>query len=264
MEGIALGKLQRPIGLWAFAAAFVFLLVAVETLAIVVFVIAGSDVWSIGMDYRFYRDVGTRWLEDGSFYTPEQLTGPYVGRLMVDVFYPPTALWLFVPFAVLPAVLWWAVPILVVLFALLRMRPRPWAWLIIAILLAWPRAIGAYLFGNTDIWIVAALASGFVWGWPAAFVIVKPALLPLVLPIVRRQRFWAGLAAVAALTIPTLPLWPAYVQAMRDLTIDLGHSIGSVPLMAIPLVAWLGSRQDLTKRRAGGRDLAGIPAKSAT
>ena len=40
-----------------------------------------------------------------------QLAGPYDVTLMTDVLYPPSALLLFVPFSILPIVLWWVVPI---------------------------------------------------------------------------------------------------------------------------------------------------------
>lgn len=39
----------------------------------------------LGIDYMFYRDVGARWLTDGSFYLAHQLAGPYDIALMVDV-----------------------------------------------------------------------------------------------------------------------------------------------------------------------------------
>ena len=159
-------------GLWPFAAAVLAVMVGIEAVWLAANVIGGDPTWTLGMDFVFYRDVGARWLADGSYYLPYQLAGPYHVTLLTDpgtgdVLYPPNALLLFVPFAVLPGVLWWAIPVAVTGYALYRLRPAPWAWVVMLILLAWPRAVGAYLFGNTDIWIAAAIAAGAVWGWPA-------------------------------------------------------------------------------------------------
>lgn len=253
---------RRPLGLWKFAALVAFAIVTVEAIAIGTTVIPSNYGWSLGMDYRFFRDVGARWLADGSFYLPHQLSGPYVGQLMVDVFYPPSALLLFVPFAFLPPVLWWALPILILGYALVRLHPAPWAWLVVAILLAWPRSIGIYLFGNTDMWAVAAVASGIVWGWPAAFLAMKPVLLPFAFPAVRRRAFWVGLAGLAVISLFMLPLWFDYVTAMAGLTIDLSAPVGSFPLMMIPIVAWLGRRRTVSTERPGSV-LAPSPAADA-
>ena len=55
-------------------------------------------------------DITRNWVDTGEFYLPHQLAGPYQVQTLVDVLYPPIALYLFVPFLVLPAVLWWAIP----------------------------------------------------------------------------------------------------------------------------------------------------------
>ena len=56
----------------------------------------------IGVDYLLYRDAAARWLAGGPFFEPYQLAGPYPISAG-DILYPPVALWLFVPFTVLPA-----------------------------------------------------------------------------------------------------------------------------------------------------------------
>ena len=58
----------------------------------------------IGVDFRFYRDLTARWVTAGTYFQPHQLQGPYVSTTLVDTFYPPIALLLFVPFLALPAV----------------------------------------------------------------------------------------------------------------------------------------------------------------
>ncbi len=120
------------------------------------------DMAIIGQDFRFYRAIGERWLADGSFYLPHELAGPYQLQLMVDVLYPPTALFLFVPLALLPdvldAFLWWCIPIGVLVYQFARMRPAPLTWPILALLLAWPRTWGNVLWGNTDMGLRLLLA----------------------------------------------------------------------------------------------------------
>ena len=193
----------------------------------------------LGMDFFFYRDVATRWLETGAYYLPHQLSGPYNVTLMVDNLYPPPALFLFLPFLVLPAVLWWLIPISVLGAFIAWCRPGPIALPLLALVLVWPRTQTAFLFGNTDLWMAAAVAGGLRWGWPAALLVIKPTFLPLALVGARRREFWIALAAVAAASIPMAALWLDYGQAMRNLTIGADYSLGSLPLVLAPIVAWL-------------------------
>ena len=230
-----------PIGLAAFAAIGVAAAVAIEVVLLLIFVIGRA--WTVGMDFDFYRDVGGRWLADGSLYLPHQLAGPYHVTLLTapgtgDVLYPPSALLLFAPFAVLPGILWWAIPIAVTAAALYRLRPEPWAWVAMLVLLAWPRAIGAYLFGNTDIWMMAAVAAGLVWGWPALAATIKPTFAVLALVGVRHRTWWIAAALGLGFVALTLPLWADYLTAMRNARgLDLAYSLGSLPLILIPVVA---------------------------
>ncbi|MGH2465165.1 MAG: hypothetical protein ACRDGI_06875, partial [Candidatus Limnocylindrales bacterium] len=64
----------------------------------------------VGVDYRLYIDTATRWLNGGPYFQTYQLSGPYSIRAG-DILYPPVALILFVPFTVLPALLWWVLPL---------------------------------------------------------------------------------------------------------------------------------------------------------
>lgn len=68
----------------------------------------------VGADFDGYLAAGRRFLETGSPYTAVQLLGPYDPWSLpqTEVFlYPPTALLLVLPFLVLPAFLWWALPL---------------------------------------------------------------------------------------------------------------------------------------------------------
>jgi hypothetical protein len=230
-------RLPSPV---AFGALVVFALVGVEAIALATIVIPGSGRWELGMDYGFYRDVGQRWLTDGSYYLPHQLASPYDFELMVDVVYPPNALFLFVPFAVLPAPLWWLIPLAVLGWVFWHLRPAAWAWLVVALLLAWPRAIGAFLFGNSDIWVAAAVAGATYWGWPAVALVLKPTMLPLAIIAVRRRSFWIAAIGLGALSLAMLPLWRDYLTAMLNARIPLDYSLGSLPLALLPLAAWVG------------------------
>ena len=87
--------------------------------------------------------------------------------------------------------------------------------------------------------MAAAVAGGIRWGWPAALLVIKPTFLPFALVGVRRREFWIALAVVAIVSIPMAALWVDYVQAMRNMTIDADYSVGSLPLVLAPVVAWL-------------------------
>lgn len=228
-----------------FAAMALIVVVGVEAAWLALAVIGPDPVWSLGMDFRYYMSLGAQWLADGSFYLPHQLTGqPYQAQLLgidptTSTLYPPSALLLFVPFSLAPAVLWWTIPIAVATYAVWRLEPAPWALPVMLVMLAWPRAIGAYLFGNTDMWITAAVAAGLIWGWPALVVTLKPTLAPLAFIGVRRVSWWIGAAAGLAFVALTFPMWLDYLTAMSGIQgLDLGYSLGSLPLVCIPLVAW--------------------------
>lgn len=198
--------------------------------------------WYIGMDYDFYRGVGARWLADGSYYWPHQLAGPYDVSLMVDVLYPPTALVLFVPLVFLPAVVWWLIPAAILGYALYRWRPDYRAWPVLLLLIMWPRAMGAVFHGNTDMWVAAGVAGALLWGWPAAIVALKPTFLPLALLGIGKRAWWIAVGVGLVNVVLTLPLWLDYVTAMRNLHISLDYSLGSIPIVVLPLVAWMARR----------------------
>jgi hypothetical protein len=235
--------------------------VSLEAAWLAIAVIGPNPSWQLGMDFRYYADLGHRWLVDGSYYLPRQLDGPYVAGLLeqapvVDTLYPPSALILFVPFTWLQPVFWWALPIVILGGALRRLEPAPWAWPVILALMLWPRAIGAYLFGNTDIWIVALVAAGLAWGWPAIALVIKPTFAPLALLGLRDRRWWLCLGIGLAFTALSWPLWLDYLTAMRNARgLDLGYSLGSAPLVLSPMVAWLAS----PRRWVAGRLAAVAP-----
>jgi hypothetical protein len=193
-----------------------------------------GDLWQ---DYIFFRDLGARWLAGGPYYLPHQLAGPYDVELMVDTLYPPAALLLFVPLAFTPAILWWIIPIAVVGYVIWSYRPSPPAVFAMACLMLWPRSVGPFIYGGTDMWVTAGVAAGLRWGWPAALIALKPSFLPLAIVGVRHRSFWV---AAAVLALITLPMLGDYITAMRNLHISAEYSLGALPLMFVPIVAWLG------------------------
>ena len=226
------------------------MLLAIEAayLALSVIPSQAGHQW-LAMDFDFYRSVGAEWLADGSYYLQRQTAGPYVATLLgagtpADILYPPSALLLFVPFTFLPAVLWWIIPTVLLAWCVAAWKPAPLTLAVCVALLLWPRAVGAWLFGNTDIWVVAALAAGLRFGWPAIFLTIKPTFAPLALVGIRRRSWWVAAAAMLATAVVMLPLWSDYVMAMRYASIPLWYSLGSLPLMAVPVVAWARRPRD--------------------
>lgn len=197
---------------------------------------------AIGTDLAFFVSVGRRWLETGQFYLPHQLAGPYSVQTDVDVMYPPLALLLFVPFAWLPFPLWWVVPIGIVAAAFVRFRPAMWTWPILAALVAWPRTLTMLLYGNSNMWLVAAVAAGLVLAWPAVFVVLKPSLGFFALIGINRRSWWIAAAVLALVSIPMLELWRQYVVALGNSDAKVWYSFEYIPTLLFPVVAWLGRR----------------------
>ena len=197
---------------------------------------------AFGYDYSFYVAVARRWLETGVYYVPYQVAGPYPFHDMVDNLYPPSALLLFVPASVAPAVLWWIIPGAVVAFAFWRFRPSPWAWVGIALIMCWPKSYIAWIFGNTEIWVMAAVAGGLIWGWPAAGIaFLKPVFAPLGLVGVRRRSWWIASAVLVAVSLSMLSLWLDWVAVVTNVQMEGGlMRLQGVPMPLIPIVAWLG------------------------
>jgi hypothetical protein len=207
----------------------------------------------LGFDYDMYMNATRRFLAGGGFYAPGQLAGPYA---VTDgnILYPPSSLALLVPFTLLPAVLWWAVPLGIIGWVIATDRPSPWALAAILALLVLPvpfdwhfsHALVLVATGNPAMWIAAAVAVGTRWGWPAAFVLLKPSVAPFALIGIRSRGWWVAAGVIVAFSLATLPLWLEYVTAVmnaRGPRATLLYSVTDVPLMLIPIIAWLGRRK---------------------
>jgi hypothetical protein len=193
-----------------------------------------------GVDYQLYMSSASRWLAGGAYFQPYQLSGPYPIS-PGDILYPPLALALFVPFTLLPAALWWAVPVAVVAWCLSKLRPNrtALAWLLVC--LAWPTTPLKILTGNPVIWAVAALSVGVVYAWPSVLVLIKPSLFPFALFGVRTRGWWIALGIVVVVSAPFGSLWVDWVHSvLNSQGGGLAYSSLEIPMLAFPIVAWLG------------------------
>ena len=205
----------------------------------------------LAIDFREYTEAASRRLAGGSFYQPWQLTGEYVvpqGEYRIDrlpVLYPPYTLLVFVPFAVLPvlAPLWWAIPLAIVLRFVASVRPRPWTWPVLALCACHGDTIWLTLSGNPALWVAAAASLGIRAGWPSIGVLLKPSLAPLALIGVQRLSWWIALGALVAVSFVVGDLWSDYLAVIRNIRgVEFGYPFVNLPLLLIPIVAWLGRR----------------------
>lgn len=221
-----------------------------------------------GVDFVLYRDVAARWLAGGPYFEPYQLAGPYE-ITAGDVLYPPVGLWLFVPFALLPAVvawpLWWALPIGATGWSIWRLRPRHEVWPLIALCIAWPTTPLKTWTGNPVIWSVAALALGTLYRWPSVLVLLKPSLSPFALFGANRRSWWLALAVLVGLSLPFGSLWADWLAALANAQGGgVLYSALEVPMLLLPLVAWLGRRGVGPDRATPDREDRGAAGVSRT
>jgi hypothetical protein len=226
----------RP--LWLGLTGLALILLAVETAALYLII---DNENAIGTDLHYYRSVAERWLTTGVWFTADQLAGPFVVETQVTNLYPPHALYLFVPFVNLPAVLWWAIPLAVIGYVIWWCRPVVWAWPLIALILVFPKTPAQILFGNTDMWIAAFIAGGVRWAWPAVFVTIKPSLAFFALIGIRSRVWWLVAAILAIVSLPFIGLWLDWITVTRNSSAQWYYSFGNLPFFLLPIVAWLVS-----------------------
>lgn len=196
--------------------------------------------WRVGYDQWYFGEITHRWLQTGQFYWPEQLAGPYHVIIQRSNLYPPLALYLFVPFQFLPSILWYLIPSGTIAYAIWRLRPGTWAWAAMALILVWPYSLTCFAYGNTTMWTTALYAAGFLWGWPSPLLAFKPSALPFALAGIRRRSWWIALGVVALSCLPLGGLWLDYIAAMRNADVSPTYALSALPLILLPLVAWLG------------------------
>ena len=166
--------------------------------------LGGTD-W--GADLRGYVEASRSWVAGDGFYLQRQLNGPYPIELG-DVLYPPTALYLFIPFLVLPYQLWWVLAVGLLCYVVWSWRPALWAVAAILVCLAFPDQPVLYFRGAPVIVFAALVAAALRWKWPGALILFKPSILPFALIGIRTRGWWITAGILLVLTLPLIPLIP--------------------------------------------------------
>jgi hypothetical protein len=202
--------------------------------------VAAAD--RVGADFLLYLDASRGLLDGRSLYPAHQVAAPYL-LADGDILYPPPIVLLMLPFTVLPAILFWIVPITTVAAVVIRHRPAPWSWPLLALGLAYPVTSLKIVHGNPTMWIVAAIALATVTAGPAVFVFLKPTLAPFALIGASRRRWWFALGVAALVAVAFAPLWPDYLRVLANARNPNGilYSLDEVPFAIVPVVAWLAS-----------------------
>jgi hypothetical protein len=216
--------------------------------------------WTVGLrsyagwDFSHYVDAARRWLESGSPYLASEISGQFQFSDLTFL-HPPIALYLFAPFVILPAVLFWAIPIVGTAIVISLWRPAPWTWPLMAFLLNWPRFVGAVVVGNSDLWVVFFIALGLRFGWPVLLLAIKPSIAPFALveiaalirvdavPVRRWREIVLAAVLLVVAAVPFGILWFAWLSVIRNSPADPLYSLGAIPWLIVPALAWFGRRR---------------------
>jgi len=249
-------KFEKPVRLGLML--FTLLTAAVFVVRLqMVFAVADGGV--VGVDRGIYQEAVLRWVGGGFFYYPEQVAGPYE-ILQGHILYPPMALIWLVPGAYLPNVLWWGIPIVTTSAIVVRHRPAAWAWPLIGLCACTFSSVEIIASGNPGIWISMFVAIGTLWRPAFALVLLKPSLFLFALPGIRSRGWWAIATALAIGSLVLLPMSVDYLHVIvnaRGPNATILYSLRDVPLMLIPIVAWvpgLFSRRAKDGQGADGRN----------
>lgn len=191
----------------------------------------------LGGDFTDYRNAALRWVSGGSFYESWQLAGPY--QIVAGaILYPPPILILLIPFLVLPAPLWWILPIGTTVLVTMSHRPRQWAWPLLLLPFTFAYTNWLLVNGTPTIWIVAFVALATRVPSVGALVLMKPSVFPFALLGIGDRRWWA-IAFVLGLI--SLPMATDYLRVLLNSDGTVFYSLRDVPLLAVPLIARLGA-----------------------
>lgn len=202
---------------------------------------AANIVWVVppfGYDFTFYLDAARGWVATGEWFRPYQLEGPYSvwESWPLPVLYPATTLPLFLAFTVLPAWLWWAVPIVGTLAVVIHFRP-PWqAWLVMLGLVLYPGSFMVVQTGNPTMWVAFAVALATIRPAFGPLVLLKLTMAPFALVGIRHRKWWVTLVVLGLVSLPFLA---EYETVLRNATGNQGllYSANHWALAAVPVVA---------------------------
>jgi hypothetical protein len=249
----------RPLRTACLVIAGTFVVLALYNLSILVPRMASSP-GSLGVDFHTMLDHTRRWLSGGNYYLERQLHGQYPWFGGESLYPPPMALFV-APFAILPELVWWIIPLGLVAYSLVRSRPAAWALAVIAVALWYPRTEEIVLYGNFSMWVAGAVAAGTIWGWPALLVLLKPTLAPFALVGAWQRSWWVGLLVLGVVSLALLPMWADYTKAISGASQGWNeswdYSLRDLPLVLVPVVGWLAGR-----RRPVGWPLGVLPRVS--
>lgn len=192
----------------------------------------------LGWDFGHYLVATERWLSQGSPYDPRFIAEPFVYDDIAFI-HPPVALVLFAPFLLLPAVLWWTLPLAIVGWILWAYRPSAIGLTAILLIIALPLTLEKVLVGNSIMWVTAFVGLGIRFGWAWALLIIKPLFAPLILLGAADRRTWIGLVAVALFSGMFGTLWLEWAETVRNFRGPPAYTLLDLPMALIPIVAWL-------------------------
>lgn len=263
MAAVGVERVQNLLGLggradgggrirWPFVArglALGLAAVGVVEAVLVANAVAGGWYGGVGSDLDPYLVFTRTWLASGNFYQPAQLAGPYSVEALTANVYPPTLLYLTVPFAVgLPVVLWWVLPLGLIAAAIRACRPAWWGLPGIGFALACPRVWTILVAGNPAMWAIAFGLAGVAWGWPGPFAAVKTTFAPLALVGLGHRVWWRGVVIALALCVPFGAMWVDYAHVLLNARSDRGlvYVLGEWPV-ALGLL-WAAASGPLSRR----------------
>jgi hypothetical protein len=230
---------QRAIRLAAFTTSALILAYGATVLLLTWTAVSGAG--RVGADFRLYLDAATGLLSGHPLYPQHQVAGPYVVA-DGDILYPPPIVLLMLPFAILPAILFWVAPLGIIAAAVVHHRPAVWSWPLLALGVAYPVTSLKIVHGNPTMWIVAAIALGTITAGPAVAVLLKPTLAPFAVIGANRRRWWIALGIAAAAGALFAPLWPDYAAVLANSRgPGIFYSLDEVPFAVVPVIAWLAS-----------------------
>ena len=135
-------------------------------------------------------------------------------------------------------------------------RPLPIALAAIALCLWFPATSPKLFNGNPVMWAMLATALGTRWAAAAPWALIKPSLFPFALVHVNRRSWWISMAGIVLLT---LLMWPLMVEWMTAVSNGVSpgglvYSAQEVPMMAIPILAWVGGVHSPGRRQSSSAD----------
>ena len=201
----------------------------------------GFEIPAPGVDLRLYVGAAANWAATGGWVWPYQLAGPYEvwSAYPLPILYPPPMIPLFLVFGVIPAALWWVIPICATFAVVAHHRPDPHAWPLLLGLLIFPGTLQVIWVGNPTMWIVLGIALATIWPAAGPWALLKLTLAPFALVGIRRRGWWIGLVAFGIWCLPWIGMLPDYLTALSNARVHapLLYSAPQALACLIPLAA---------------------------